>query len=75
MDGIGYFCKKPKVMNLQQIVEPLAKIIDSTFRSVLVPISDGANWAVIVLGIVGLFLWLKMQKDFNAKAKRDNTLA
>lgn len=62
-------------MNLQQIVEPLAKIIDSTFRSVLVPISDGANWAVIVLGIVGLFLWLKMQKDFNAKAKRDNTLA
>lgn len=62
-------------MNLQQIVEPLAKIVDSTFRSVLVPISDGFNWAVIVLGFVGLFFWLKMQKDFNAKAKRDNTLA
>lgn len=75
MDGIGYFCIKPKVMNLQQIVEPLAKLVDGTFRSVLVPISDAANWAVIVLGFVGLFIWLKMQKDYNAKAKRDNTLA
>ncbi len=61
-------------MNLQQIVEPLAKLVDDTFRNVLVPISDGFNWAVIALGFVGLFIWLRMQNNYTRKAKQDNTL-
>lgn len=61
-------------MNLQQIVEPIAKLVDDTFRNILVPISDGVNWAVIVLGLVGLGIWLKLQSSYTAKAKRDKTL-
>ncbi len=68
------FAQNHSVMNLQQIVEPIAKLVDGTFRDILVPISDGVNWAVIVLGLVGLGLWLKLQSSFTAKAKRDNTL-
>ena len=68
------FAENASVMNLQQIVEPLAKLVDDTFRGILVPISDGFNWAVIVLGFVGLFVWLKMQNDFTRKAKQDNTI-
>lgn len=62
-------------MNLQEILTPLAKFIDDTFRGLLVPISDLFNYGVIVLGFVGLFIWLKMQSDYNKKAKQDNTLA
>jgi len=61
-------------MNLQQILEPIAKLVDETFISVLVPISDLVNWAVIALGLAGLALWIKLQQSYTAKAKRDNTL-
>ena len=61
-------------MNLQQILDPIAKLVDETFITILVPISDLVNWAVIVLGFVGLGLWIKMQQSYTAKAKRDNTL-
>lgn len=62
-------------MNLQQIIDPLGKFIDNTFRNVLVPISELFNWATIAVGIIGLLIWLKLQKDFNRKASEDNTLA
>ncbi len=68
------FAQNHSAMNLQQIVEPLAKIVDESFRTLLVPISDGVNWAVIVLGLAGLGLWLKLQSSYTAKAKRDKTL-
>jgi hypothetical protein len=61
-------------MNLQQILEPIAKLVEETFISVLVPISDLVNWAVIALGLAGLALWVKLQQSYTAKAKRDNTL-
>lgn len=61
-------------MNLQQILDPIAKLVDETFISVLVPISDLVNWAVIALGVAGLALWIKLQQSYTAKAKRDNTL-
>jgi hypothetical protein len=61
-------------MNLQQILDPIAKLVDETFITILVPISDLVNWAVIALGFVGLGLWIKMQQSYTAKAKRDNTL-
>ncbi len=61
-------------MNLQQILDPIAKLVNETFITILVPISDLVNWAVIALGFVGLGLWIKMQQSYTAKAKRDNTL-
>ncbi len=61
-------------MNLQQILDPIAKLTDATFRNILVPISDPVNYVVIVIGFVGLAVWLNMQAKFTAKAKRENTL-
>jgi hypothetical protein len=34
-------------------------------------IGNNFNDAVIVLGFVGLFIWLNMQRKFNNKAKHD----
>lgn len=70
----AYFCTKSTVMNLQQILDPIAKLVDDTFRNILVPISDPVNYAVIVIGFVGLAVWLNMQAKFTAKAKREKTL-
>lgn len=61
-------------MNLQDIVDPLAKAMESSFEGLLVPIGDAFNWVVIVGGVVGLFVWLKMQNDYTAKAKKDGTI-
>lgn len=69
------FAQNTSVMNLQQIVEPLAKIVDDTFRVFLVPISEGFNWVVIAGGFIGLFIWLKLQNGYNRKAKENNTIA
>ena len=45
-------------MNFQDLITPLAQFIEWTFETVLIPISDGFNWAVIGLGLVGLCFWL-----------------
>lgn len=44
------------------------------FETLLEPLGDLPNMAFIGLGFVGLFFWLKMQKDFNNKAKSEGTL-
>lgn len=33
------------------------------------------NWACIVLGFVGLFYWLRLQKRYNQKAAQNGTIA
>lgn len=62
-------------MNLQEIIEPLGVFLESTFEGVLMPISNLFNWAVIVGGFVGLFVWLKMQSDYNKKAEKEGNIA
>lgn len=42
--------------------------------SMLEVLGDAPNWAFIILGFIGMFIWLKMQKDFNNKAKAEGTL-
>lgn len=42
--------------------------------SILEVLGDGPNWAFIVLGFIGMFIWLKMQKNFNEEAKANGTL-
>ncbi len=66
--------KSNQAMNLQSIIDPIGKIVEDSFESVLVPISEMFNWGVIVLGLVGLGIWLKMQGDYNKKAQREGTL-
>jgi hypothetical protein len=53
----------------------LGKIIEDTFSMVLVPMSDPFNWVCVAIGIVGLFVWLKMQGSYNKKAQENNEIA
>jgi hypothetical protein len=62
-------------MNLQEILAPIADIITATFDGLLVPISNLFNTGCIVLGFVGLFIWLSMQLKYDKKAKEEGTLA
>jgi len=62
-------------MNTQEIITPIGKFIEWTFEAFLVPISAGFNWTVIAFGFVAIAFWLRLQKKFSAKAKKDGTLA
>ncbi len=44
------------------------------FFGALEKLGNVPNYAFIVLGFVGLFIWLNMQKKFNNKAKQDGSL-
>ena len=37
-------------------------------------IGNTFNYSLIVLGFIGLFYWLNLQKKFNDKAKNEGTL-
>jgi hypothetical protein len=61
-------------MNTQDVITPLAEFIEWTFNTVLVPMSDGFNYAVMGIGAVGLVFWLRLQKKYNAQAEQDGTI-
>ncbi|MDA0304357.1 MAG: hypothetical protein O3B45_08355 [Bacteroidetes bacterium] len=58
-------------MNTQEIITPVAKFIEGTFETVLVPLSDPFNSGVILLGFIGLAFWMRLQKKYTEKAKRE----
>lgn len=61
-------------MNTQDVITPLAQFIEWTFNTILVPMSNGFNWAVIGIGGAGLFFWLRLQKKYNAQAEENGTI-
>jgi hypothetical protein len=62
-------------MNTQEIITPVAKFIEWTFETILVPISSPFNMSVIELGFIGLFFWLRLQKKYNDKAEEEGRIA
>ena len=58
-------------MNLQELITPVAKFIEWTFETLLVPISSPFNLAVIVLIVGGIALWLRRQGKFTAEARQN----
>jgi len=62
-------------MNTQEIITPVAKFIEWTFETILVPISSPFNMSVIALGFIGLFFWLRLQKKYNDKAEEEGRIA
>ncbi len=56
-------------MNLQDIVNPLGEFMTATFEYIIEPFGDAFNFAIIVLGFVGLFYWLVSQKKYTDKAR------
>lgn len=57
-------------MNSNTIFEAIAELMQWTF-GIFEVIGNGFNNAVIILGFVGLFFWLKTQNAFNNKAAND----
>lgn len=45
-----------------------------TFDVILVPLGDLPNYAFILLGVFGLFMWLSMQGKYNKKAQGEGTI-
>ena len=58
---------------MEYIVGPIAALIKWTFDNILVPIGDLPGFAnpnniFIVMGFLGMFYWLNMQRKFNKEA-------
>jgi hypothetical protein len=74
LGALCIFVAHTTAMNTQDIITPVAQFIEWTFQTLLLPISDGANWGVIALGGAGLVFWLRLQSKYNARAEKDGTL-
>lgn len=61
-------------MNVNTIIEPIGRLLEWSFANVIEPLGNSVNYSVVVLGFVGLFVWLKMQSDYNKKAKQDGSI-
>jgi hypothetical protein len=55
-------------MTSASVFKAIAGFLQWTF-GIFEIIGNGFNYAVIVLGFIGLFYWLNLQKKFNAEAE------
>lgn len=55
-------------MNFNDILVPIEKILVWSF-GIIESLGNTFNIAVIILGFVGLFIWLKKQYSFNKQAE------
>ena len=58
-------------MNTQEIITPVAKFIEWTFETILVPMSSPFNMAFISPSVSAVVLWLRLQKKYTAKAEEE----
>lgn len=61
-------------MNVQDIITPIGKFIEWTFETVLVPVSDPFNLAVILVVVGGIAFWLRKQRKYSAEARQNGTI-
>ena len=59
---------------MNDFIYALGDIFYWLFENTLEPLGNMPNDAFLLLGFVGLFVWLKMQKKFNEEAKANGTL-
>ncbi|MEN9347197.1 MAG: hypothetical protein RLZZ77_708 [Bacteroidota bacterium] len=62
-------------MNLQSILYPLADGLAWSLKHILEPMSHWFNWVCIAGGFFGIWLWIRMQKAYTAKAEKEGTIA
>ena len=48
-------------MNLQELLTPVAKFVEWTFETLLIPASNPFNTAVVLLIVGGIAMWLRKQ--------------
>jgi hypothetical protein len=58
-------------MNLQDILNPFVDFCQWTFKNLFEPMTHWFNVVCVIGGFVGMFIWLRMQKNFTAKAKKE----
>jgi len=51
------------------IVYPLRDLLVWTFENLLEPVGNILNYTFVVLGFIGLAIWLKYQTKYNAEAE------
>jgi len=61
-------------MNTQEIITPIGKMLEWSFENILSPIADPINVVVVLLGLVGTVFWLRLQKKYTERAKKDGTI-
>lgn len=61
-------------MNLQSILNPIVEALQWSFRYILEPMTNWFNWLCILGGFIGIYIWLRMQKKFTAKAQQEGTI-
>jgi len=61
-------------MTFEEVLNVIADIVVWTFEHVLEPLGNIPNVLFIILGFVGLFTWLNIQKKYNKKAEEDGGL-
>ncbi len=61
-------------MNLQSILDPIAKFMVWTFENIFEPLGNKPNVLFILVGIGGMLYWLNLQRKFNEKADREGGL-
>lgn len=59
---------------MREFVYALGDVFYWLFENTLAPLGNIPNNGFILLGFVGMFIWLKMQKNFNEEAKANGTL-
>jgi len=58
-------------MNLQELLTPVAKFVEWTFETLLIPATNPCNAAVVLLIVSGIAMWLRKQGKFTAEARRN----
>lgn len=63
-----------KTEEMNDLFYAIAKAVEKSFVMFLEPLENHFNYAVIVLGFIGLFIWLRMQSKYTKKAKDNGTI-
>ena len=61
-------------MGSREFFEGLGELFTDVLFAPFEMVGNLFNYSLIVLGFVGLFYWLNLQKKFNDKAKKEGTL-
>ena len=61
-------------MNTQDIITPIRKLLEWSFETILVPMTDPLNLGVVLLCTAGSIYWLRLQKKYTEQAEKDGTI-
>ncbi len=59
---------------MNDILRFIGDFLTWTFENLLETAGQKPNILFILIGFVGMFLWLKMQADYNRKAKQNQSI-